>query len=438
MIHCIGIRKETKDITQQRVPLSPEQVRQLVQDAGLRVLVEPMANRIFRDAEYVEAGAELTSDFSDCNIVIGIKEIGTEYMEDGKPYMFFSHTIKGQSYNMAMLQHILDHGNTLFDYELIKDAEGRRLVFFGNFAGYAGMIDSMWAMKQRLQSEGIESPFAGIQYATSYDMLEDAEAAFREAAERIRTEGLPKQLVPFVCGFTGYGNVSKGAQHLYDLLPCESIAPEELADFYARGEFSDHVVYKVEFHEHDMFTPRESEADFILNEFFDQPEKYEAVFDQYLPYLSMMINGIYWEPRYPRLVTKEAARALFQTEKTPRLRVIGDVTCDIDGSVQLTVKETNSLNPVFVYEPLTDTVIDGWEGNGPVILAVDKLPTELPREASTAFGASLLPFVPALADCDMRKSFESLDLPDALRNSIVAHQGKLVPAFVYLEKKLPQ
>lgn len=434
MRNCIGIRRETKDITQQRVPLSPDHVAQLIREHGIRVLVQPMEKRIFRDEEYASVGAELTEKLRDCNIVFGVKEIAPEYMDDGAAYMFFSHTVKGQSYNMGMLRHILDRGITLFDYELIKDAAGKRLVFFGNFAGYAGMIDSLWALGRRLEWEGLRTPFSGIQYATSYPMLADAEAAFRDVGERIRSEGLPSQLVPFICGFTGYGNVSKGAQHLYDLLPVETIAPSDIDAFFSRGEFSNRVAYKVEFREKDIAAPLQTDAPFDLQEFHDHPERYESVFEQYLPYLTVLVNGIYWEPRYPRLVTIEAARRLFAREEMPRLRVIGDVTCDIDGSVQLTVKETSALNPVYVYEPHTGAVIDGWEGRGPVILAVDKLPTELPREASIAFGESLLPLVPELAAADLTPPFEGLELSPALRDAVIAHHGRLTPDYEYISE----
>jgi alpha-aminoadipic semialdehyde synthase len=436
MIGCIGIRRETKDKTQQRVPLSPEQAGRLHSDQGLRVLVEPMEKRIFHDGEYAAFGAELTSDLRESNVVFGVKEIQQEFMIDGMAYCFFSHTIKAQSYNMPMLRYILDHGITLVDYELIKHPDGRRAVFFGNFAGYAGMIDSMWALGRRLAAEGLETPFHAMRYATDYGTVEAAEAAFARIGGQIAEHGLPAELQPFVCGFTGYGNVSKGAQHLYDLLPVQRIAPGDLASFMERGEYDGHHVYKVEFREEDMFEPNDAQATFQLQDFYDHPERYRSRFDRYLPHLSMMINGIYWEPRYPRLVTIESMRALY-TEGNRRLRVIGDVTCDIDGSVQLTVKETNSENPVFVYEPLGGVVRDGVDGDGPVVLAVDKLPTELPREASAAFGASLEPFVPALAMADYGRPLDGIALPEMLRHAIIAHRGSLAPAFRYLEEHLP-
>ena len=357
-------------------------------------------------------------------------------MLDNMAYVFFSHTVKGQAYNMPMLKYILDHGITLLDYELIKDSEGRRLVFFGNFAGLAGIVDSLWAMGRRLLAEGMDTPFARVKYATEYGLLERAETALREVGEEIRKVGLPDELVPFITGFTGYGNVSRGAQHLYDQLPTERIEAAGLEAFMARGEFSNKVCYNVEFREEDMFESIQDGAPFVLQEFYEHPELYRSKFERYLPHLSMMINGIYWETRYPRLLTKEYARTLWSGGQPPRLRVIGDITCDIDGSVQLNVKDTSSDNPVYVHEPLNGNIIDGWEGDGPVILAVDKLPTEFPREASEAFGASLRPHVPALAAADLATSFEKLLLPPELKNAIIVHRGSLVERFRYLEDPL--
>ncbi|HOJ03338.1 MAG TPA: bifunctional lysine ketoglutarate reductase /saccharopine dehydrogenase family protein [Bacteroidota bacterium] len=437
MLHCIGIRKETKDHTERRVPLVPEQVARLHRDHGLRILVEPMENRIFSDEEFRAAGAELTEDLSDANIIIGVKEIHPRYMLDDKAYLFFSHTIKAQSYNMGMLRHMLEHHLTLLDYELIRDERNRRLVFFGNFAGLAGMIDTLWALGKRLDAQGIASPFSRIRYASEYGLLEHAEQGIREVGEVIRRDGLPPALVPFVTGFTGYGNVSKGAQSLYELLPVEHIAAGDLEAFMRGGRFSDRVVYSVEFREEDLVARIDDSSAFDLQEYYTHPERYRGVFDAYLPHLSVLVNGIYWDERFPRLLSLEAARALW-AQGMPRLRAIGDISCDIDGSVQLTVKGTTSDNPVYVHDPLTGVVTDGWEGErGPVILAVDKLPTELPREASIAFGMSLEPFIPALARADFSHSFDDIALPPELRRAVIAHKGVLTPDHAHLESHLP-
>jgi len=436
MLNCIAIRKETKDKTQQRAPLTPTHVRELVRKHKITVIVEPWEQRIFKDREYQKAGATLSSDLWDANVIFGVKEIAPEYLYDNKAHCFFTHTIKGQSYNMGMLQHILHRRITLMDYELVHDREGKRLIFFSDFAGYAGMIDSLWAMGQRLNSEGIRNPFSSIKYATKYESLASAEEAFQEVGEKIWKSGLPGSIVPFICGFTGYGRVATAAQKMFDLLPTVEIEPENLRAFYLAGRFSNRVLYKVNFRKPDMFHHKRANKKFDPVEFQTYPERFTNRFEQFVPMLSMIVNGVYWEPRFPKLVTKKYMKALYKKETHPRLRVIGDITCDIDGSIELTVKETNATNPVYVYEPVSSVVRDGVEGRGPVILAVDKLPTELPREASEHFGSALLPFVPALARKNYQRELNTLTLPAPFQSAVIAHQGKLAPRYAYLKKYL--
>jgi saccharopine dehydrogenase (NAD+, L-lysine forming) len=436
MINCIGIRKETKDPTQRRAPLTPDQVRELIERHGIRVLVQSCTYRIFPDELYHHAGAVITPDLHEANVIFGIKEVAPDYLLDDTAFCYFTHTIKGQAYNMPMLADLLARRDTVLDYEMIRDADGRRLVYFGNFAGYAGMIDSMWALGKRLEWEGIETPFEEIMYASQYASLCEAEQAFREIGERISREGLPESCVPFVTAFTGYGNVSKGAQAIYDMLPCEVVSPDDLHAFMRQGRFSDRKVYKVVFHESHMFRNRFEEGLFNLQEFYNHPDRYSSQFEQYLPYFSMLMNCIYWDQRYPRLVTRQYLRDAYAAAGKPRLRVIGDISCDVEGSIEATVKQTHADNPIYVYEPDTDSIVDGWEGRGPVILAVDQLPTELPKEASTAFGGMLLPFVPQLAAADYKLQLGSLPLSDELKRAIIAHGGRLTPAYAHLQEYL--
>ena len=150
----------------------------------------------------------------------------------------------------------------------------------------------------------------------------------------------------------------------------------------------------------------------------------------------MLVNGIYWEERFPKHVTKEYMKKLYLNGDAQKLKVIGDITCDIEGSVELTVKSTKSENPAFVFEPLTGEVKDGIEGNGPVILAVDKLPAELPRQSSQSFGDALLPFVKDLAVADYSVDFDQLEIPVEFKNAIIVHKGKLTPNFSYLSEYL--
>lgn len=431
----IGIRKETQYPSEKRAALTPEHVRKIVEQ-GVEVVVQPAeGQRIFTAQEYLNAGAVVSEDLNDCSIIFGVKEVPIPDLIPNKPFVFFSHTIKGQNYNMPLLQAILDKNVTLFDYELVKNDEGFRIIFFGKFAGYAGVIDSLWLMGRKLKSEGIESPFRNIKQATEYNLLSDAKEEFNLVGKEIEEKGLPNEIVPFITGFTGYGNVSKGAQELYDLLPSVELKPDELSDFIAKGEFSNKVVYKVEFKEEDMYSNL-NQTGFNFDHFVQNPSEYSSLMHKYIPNLSMLVNGIYWEERFPKHVTKSMLKESYSTGQPQKLKVIGDITCDIEGSIEMTIKATPSSNPSYVYEPLTELIKDGVEGNGPVILAVDKLPAELPRQASKTFGDALHPFVKALASADYSVDIEKLDLPEEFKHAIIAHKGKLTKDFQYLQKYL--
>ncbi len=432
----IGIRKETQYPSERRAALTPEHVDKIF-NKNIQVIVEPAEQRVFTSKEYISAGAQISTNLDDCKIIFGVKEVPINDLIPNKPFVFFSHTIKGQNYNMPLLQAILDKNITLMDYELVKNNEGFRIIFFGKFAGYAGVIDSLWLLGKRLTHEGIITPLNSISQATEYDMLSDAEEAIKEAGVEIAQNGLPKEVVPLITGFTGYGNVSKGAQQLYDLLPSIEIKASELEDFMNKGEFSNKVVYKVEFKEKDMYSHPSGDP-FNFDHFINNPGEYGSLMYKYIPHLTTLVNGIYWEERFPKHITKKIMKENYENDSDQKLKVIGDITCDIEGSIELTVKATASDNPAFVYEPLTSVVKDGIEGNGPVILAVDKLPAELPRQASKTFGDALLPFVKALSETDYSLDLKDINMPIEFKNSIIAHKGKLAPNFKYLEKFLQQ
>jgi alpha-aminoadipic semialdehyde synthase len=430
----IGIRKETQYPSERRAALTPEHVKKLVEQ-NIQVLVEPADQRIFTSEEYKNAGAEISNDLASCDIIFGVKEVPIDDLIQDKTFVFFSHTIKGQSYNMPLLQAILDNNITLIDYELVKNEKGLRTIFFGKFAGYAGIIDSLWLLGKRFELEGIETPFKEIKQALDYNLLVDAEEAIKKVGEQIKENGLPDDIVPLVTGFTGYGNVSKGAQYLYDFLPTVEIKADEFEKFISQGEFSNKVVYKVEFKEEDMYEHINGN-EFSFDHFVNTPTEYSSKLYKYLPNLTMLINGIYWEEKFPKHVTKKLMKDYYAESLKQKLKVIGDITCDIEGSIEMTVKATSSYNPAFVYEPLTGKVKDGIEGNGPVILAVDKLPAELPREASKTFGDALVPYVENLFNTDFSLEFEKLIITNEFKDAIISHKRKLTPKFEYLTKFL--
>ena len=414
------------------MPLVPEDVGRLIRDHGVGFQVQRSAVRVFSEDEYAAVGATVVDNLADSPIVVGVKEIPPGQFLSGRTYMFFSHTIKGQAVNMPMLRRLMELKCQVIDYERIVDAQGRRLVFFGRFAGLAGMIDTLWALGRRWKHEGVGNPFTRVRQAYQYDNLDQARAEITEIGGQTRREGLPKACQPLVVGFAGYGQVSRGAQEIYDLLPVEEVSPAEVNSVpdSAKG------CYKTVFYEKDMVERLDGSAPFELQEYYDHPERYRGVFDRYVPHLTVLVNGIYWEPKYPRLVTRDLLRELFGKHKRPRLRMIADITADVDGSVECMVRATEPDNPVFVYEPATGNTPDGVAGDGPVILAVDHLPCEVPVDASSYFSQALSPFIPALARADFRGSLADSGLPPELIAATIVYQGELTEPYRYIEQYL--
>ena len=423
----IGIRREDKNIWERRTPVVPEQVREL---RDIEFFVQPSKIRAFRDGEYVEAGANIQDSLNQCNVIFAVKEIPLDFFKKNKTYVFFSHTTKGQKHNMPMLKKMMELKSQLIDYEKIVDEKKMRLIFFGRYAGLAGMIDTLWALGQRLKEEGIENPFAEIKQTYTYSSLGEAKKAIKKISEDIKKNGLPESITPLIFGIAGYGNVSKGAQEIIDILPVKEITPDEVVSLRDR-DYSRNHIYKVVFKEEDIVEPVSGE--FELQDYYRHPEKYRSKFDKYLRDLTVLVNAIYWDKIYPRLVTK---KYLKENYGKIRLMVIGDIGCEINGAIECNVKITEPDNPVFVYESLTDKTTDGFKGKGVVVLAVDNLPCELPKESSKDFSSALKRFIPLIASADFSVDFEDCNLPPEIKNAVIVYHGKLTPNYQYLEKYL--
>jgi len=430
MRSSIGVRRETKSPWERRCPVTPELARRLISSAAVDILIQPSARRVFSDSDYTRVGATVTTSLDDANIILGVKEIPPELLRPGTVYMFFSHVIKGQRPNMPMLKRLMELGCTLIDYEKIVDDDGRRLVFFGRFAGLAGMIDSLWALGQRLRIEGYETPLADIEPAHHYQDLEAAKTAVRSAGERIASHRFSDGLPPVVIGLAGYGNVAKGAREVLAELPTREVAPADLPGLDAKPSAS--CFYQTTFKEEDIVAPRDAADHFELQDYYANPERYRSDFARHLPHLTVLMNCNYWDQRYPRLVEIDDLTRLYRGSSPPRLRVIGDLGCDVGGAIQCTLKCTEPGDPVYVYDVATGGIAPGFSGNGPVVLAVDILPSELPFEASEEFSKALAPTLPALARADFSQPIESLELPSEISRAVIVHKGELTPDFVYL------
>jgi alpha-aminoadipic semialdehyde synthase len=430
----IGIRREDKNEWEARVPLTPSDAKKII-DLGIEIILQPSHIRIFSDQEYINVGATISEDLSECSLILAVKEIPIDFIEEGKVYLFFSHTIKGQEYNMALLQTMIDKRTQLLDYERIIDNKGRRLIFFGRHAGLAGMIDTLWALGQQLKHEGINSPFSKIKKTYEYRGLENAKEAVSVVSDELQENGMPEEYQPLIVGFSGYGNVSQGAQEIFDILPHKELAAEELI---AEKNFLDkaNVLYKTVFKEGDMVEPLNPSTVFELQDYYDNPEKYRSRFKDYLPKLTILVNCIFWDTKYPRLVTLDWMKQAWEENKSPQLKVIGDISCDIEGAIQCTTKVTDPGSPVYTYNPINDKVTDGIHGPGPVVMAVDNLPCELAEEASETFSTALVNFIPQLIETDFNVAYVDLKLPPELLSALILHNGNLTDDYKYLKKYL--
>jgi alpha-aminoadipic semialdehyde synthase len=186
-----------------------------------------------------------------------------------------------------------------------------------------------------------------------------------------------------------------------------------------------------------MVKPKSFFKKFDLQDYYTHPENYQSIFESYIPYLSILMNCIYWSPQYPRFVTKKFIKDYFKENKNIRLKVIGDISADVNGAIEFTEKTTSTDSPAFVYNPLTDKITDGFAGYGVIVMSVDNLPCELPQESSEYFSETLLRFIPELMKADFTNDdFENLSLAFEIKNAIVLYKGKLTPNYSYINKYL--
>jgi len=444
MSKFIGIRHESLYPSERRAPLTPEHVAFLIARKNLDIVVQSSPKRVFTDREYLAAGARIADSLKECSVIMGVKEVPEDEYEEGKTYIHFSHVVKGQYYNMPRLKKMMDLNCNLIDYEKITDEQGHRLIFFGYHAGMAGMINSLWALGLRLKEQGIITPFLRIKQAHKYYSLDDAKTDISEVGLDIAEQGLPEQVLPLTIGFTGYGHVSMGAQDILGLLPVKELAPEKLLMLKNRKCSPKNLIYKVVFKQEHIAQHKEGKP-FDKSDYYKNRSHYYGTFEQYLPGLTVFMNCMYWEPGFPRLITKNAVERLFEeaslgdnVNKLPKLTVIGDITCDPDGSVEITHMGTEIEDPLFVYNPITRLPQMGYTGHGLLVMAVHILPSELPREASISFSNALIHYLKPIVDCDFDESYTELELPKAIKKALILHKGNLTPDYKYLQEYINQ
>jgi len=420
----VGLRNEDKNRWERRAPLTPVHVQQLSKE-GIPVLVQTSRRRVFPDVAYEKAGAKIVDDLTEADIILGVKEVPSHKLLADKTYMFFSHTHKAQPYNMNMLDNILQKNIRLIDYELLTNDEGMRLVKFGTFAGYAGMIDTLHGLGQRLLGLGQSSPFVNLGMSYTYSSLNEAKRAISLIGEQIKEHGVPNDLGPMVFVFVGDGNVSLGAQEVFQSLPHKYLKAKDLKALFDSKNYDCHVIYGVMVNDDDYIRRKDGKA-FERPYYRSHPQEHYSIFhDEIAPYSSVMINGIYWESKYPRLLTVEHAKNLIKS-KNNRPLVIGDISCDYEGSMEMTKKFTSIEDPFYLFDS-NSKLHNNIEGEGIVMMTIENLPTELPSEASQYFGNALTPLVKKLATTRDFKDYDPI-----LSRATITEKGKFTPRYQYI------
>ncbi|KAL1547882.1 alpha-aminoadipic semialdehyde synthase [Salvia divinorum] len=436
----VGILSESTNKWERRAPVTPAHCARLLRGSAKtgvsRIILQPSTKRIHHDAQYEDVGCEISEDLSECGFILGIKQPKLDMILPDKTYAFFSHTHKAQRENMPLLDKILAEKATLFDYELITGDHGKRLLAFGKFAGRAGMIDFLCGLGQRFLSLGYSTPFLSLGQSYMYSSLAAAKAAVISVGEEIATAGLPPRICPLVFVFTGSGNVSQGTQEIFNLLPHTFVHSSSLPDLFETvgdpqvGKSSQRAfqVYGCAVTSQDMVVHNDPSKSFDKVDYYAHPENYKPIFHEKIaPFASVIVNCMYWEKRFPRLLTSTQLQDLIK--KGCPLVGISDITCDVGGSLEFVQRTTSIDSPFIRYDPDENSYHHDMEGSGIICSAVDILPTEFAREASQHFGDILSKFIGNLA------SSTSLDgLPSPLKRACIVHAGALTPLYDYIPR----
>lgn len=440
----IAIRREDASIWERRAPLAPNHVRKLVRQ-GVKVLVQPSNRRAYPLQAYVNAGAIIQEDISEAPVIIGVKQVPVESLLPDKTYCFFSHTIKAQEDNMQLLDACLERRIRLIDYEKMV-SQNQRVVAFGRFAGIAGFINILHGLGLRLLALGHHTPFMHIGPAHNYRNSGMAAQAVRDCGYEIALNRMPKSIGPMTFVFTGSGNVSQGAQEMFHNLPYEYVDPKDLPQVSHMGNTT--KVYASVARRDDHLVRKEG-GGFDPDEYETHPERYYSSFASNIaPFASVIINGIYWAPNSPRLITiPDAKRLLKAPPDTPwiqtstgspalphRLLAICDISADPGGSIEFMDECTTIDTPFCLYDAANHRQIDNtFSGPGVLMCSIDNMPTQIPLEATDAFGDMLYPYMSSIIRSDATVSFEEEKFDPVVESAVICSNGTLTPSFQYIK-----
>lgn len=388
--------KERKTPPDRRVVFSPQKLKEAVKkfpEANFKV--ESSDVRIFSDQEYRDAGFEVSNDVSDCEVLLGVKEVPIPALIPNKKYFFFSHTIKKQPYNRDLLREILKKNIELYDHEVIINERGSRLIGFGRYAGLVGAYNGFRAI-------GLKKGIFNLPKAENLPDLGVMLAELNKIA-----------LPPMKIVLTGSGKVAHGAKEILDHLKINQVAVEE----YLKESFDEPVYCQVDVMD---YNKRKDEAEGSFQDFYKHPEEYESDFLRFAKASDFFIAGHFYGQGAPKFFTAEDARS-----PAFKIRYVADISCDIAGPIASTIRPSTIAEPFYGYSPEKSGEVEFMEKSSIAVMAVDNLPCELPKDASEGFGQMFLDKV--------LPAFFNDDKDGILERARMTKDGKLTERFKYLE-----
>jgi len=365
-----------------------------MQHFPVQVAVQPSDWRKYTNAEYSAAGIQLKEDLSDCDILMGIKEVPVADLIPGKKYLFFSHTLKKQPQNQKLIKAMIAKKIQMIDYETLTDEHFNRIIGFGHYAGIVGAYNGI------------------LGYGLRYNLFKTKRAIDCHDRTELQEELKKIHLPNLKIIVTGNGRVANGAIELLGLMNIRRITPYEFAHYTFRE-----ATY-TQLHSSDYYEPVDG-TPFNKEYFYAHPEKFKSNFMNFTRSCDLLIHCAFWDPRAPKLFSREQMR-------TPEfgISVIADATCDIDGSIPSTSKASTIAEPFYGYDTKTEKITEPFLKNAITVMAIDNLPCELPRDASEDFGKELIDKVlPSLLVKDENGLIE---------RATIVKGGKLMKRFEYL------
>ena len=394
-----GIIKERKNPPDRRVVFSPSELLEVKkQFPNAEIKVESSDVRVFPDSEYTEKGFVVSDDLTDCDVLIGVKEVPVEALLSNKKYFFFSHTIKKQAYNRKLLKACIDKNIELYDHETVVNENNTRLIGFGRYAGIVGTYNGIRA------------------FGLKYEIFNLPKAEKLTNREALITQLKKPFLPPIKIVLSGKGKVAMGAKEMLDGMKVKEVSVED----YLSTTYTYPVYTMIDVKDYNI---HKDGATFDKKDFYDNQQNYNSNFERFTEVSDIFIAGHFYGNGAPVILSKE----MLASPKC-KIKVVADISCDIDGPIACTLRASTIADPSYGYLPSEHKEVDMFHPSAIVVMAVDNLPCELPKDASEGFGEMFLEHV--------IPSFFNNDANGVLARAKITENGKLTPRFTYLQTYL--